>query len=143
VELTKPRAAFETLDDGPKASTDKNVRERQFREVARMFSVKAFYQEDKFIESFRLLPKPVHEYAAEPLGIVAGKIFGFASGTNPDTLLIVELLQTKPDEWQWRFAPVQMTSRGVALFHGERKVWSGPNTKARDFTNWGYKFIGR
>ena len=80
--------------------------------------------------------------AWSPFPYIAGRL---ASGTNPDTLLMIELVQSKADGMYWQYAPVQMTSIGVALFKGEEKLWTGMPARPRTFddVNWAYMFLSR
>jgi hypothetical protein len=143
-ETSKPGVTFEPVPDAPEPGKGPTAWDRQCREIARAFSVKAFYQPDKFTETFRLLPRAVYEYESKEDGILRGKIFGMASGTNPDALLIIELRQKKDEPPQWHYAGAQMTSHGVALFHRDKKVWTGdPQPRAGRFENWTYMFLPR
>jgi hypothetical protein len=143
-ETTKPGVAFSPVLDAPAPSKDRSALDRQFRDIARGFSVKAFYQPDKFVETFRLLPRPLYEYESKEYGILRGKIFGMASGTNPDALLVLELHQQKDQPPKWRYAAVQMTSFGVSLFHDDKKVWTGDaQPRAGRFDTWTYLFLPR
>jgi hypothetical protein len=143
-ETAKPGVVFSPLMDAPKPGKDRAAWDRQFREIARGFSAKAFYQPDKFVETFRLLPRPLYEYESKDYGILRGKIFGMASGTNPDALLVLELHQNKHEPPDWRYAGVQMTSFGVSLFHGDKKVWTGDaQPRAGRFDTWTYMFLPR
>jgi hypothetical protein len=143
-ETSKPGVVFAAVADAPKPGKDPSAWDRQLREIARGFSIKSFHQPDKFRETFRLLPRPIYEYESKEQGILRGKIFGMASGTNPDALLIVELHQNKDDPPQWRYAGVQMTSVGVSLFHKDKKVWTGDHQpRAGRFETWTYMFLPR
>ncbi len=112
--------------------------------MARRFSGKGFYQPDKFVETLRLLPRPLFEYEAKDAGILSGKIFGLASGTNSSAFVVLELRQTKDEPPKWRYAAAQMTSYGVAVFLDDKKVWTGdPQGRPGNFDNWTYMFLPR
>jgi hypothetical protein len=143
-ETTKPGVTYSPIMDAPAPRKGRSALDRQFRDIARGFSAKAFYQPDKFVETFRLLPRPLYEYESKDYGILRGKIFGMASGTNPDALLILELHQNKDQPPQWRYAGAQMTSFGVSLFHDDKKVWTGDaQPRAGRFDTWTYLFLPR
>jgi len=141
-ETTKPGVVFAPVPVAPNPGKEKTAWDRQFREISRHFSGKSFYELDKFEETFRLLPRPLYEYEAKDFGILSGKIFGLASGTNSSAFLVVELRQAKDHPPQWQFAAVQMTNAGVAVFHDDKKVWTaGPQLRPGQFGNWTYMFL--
>ena len=73
----------------------------------------------------RSLTNPIYRYKDEETGILDGAIFAFASGTNPEVLLLLEARQevkSKSGAWYYGFA--QMTGGEVYASLDERQVWT-------------------
>jgi hypothetical protein len=76
----------------------------QMKELARRFSA---LEDDgpaygKF--TLRLLPQPIHHYTDPASDNLDGAIFGFATGTNPDLLLVIESIRASgPSASPWKF----------------------------------------
>src|SRR5947209_16964183 len=71
----------------------------------------------------RLLPQPVHRYAAPKKGIVQGALFAFVQGTDPDVFLLVEARGENLASARWQFATTRMTAAEVRLRHREKEIW--------------------
>jgi len=100
------------LEPIPRAPTPAATgRERllQMKALARRFSA---IEDDgpthgKF--TLRLLPTPIHHYTDAASDHLDGAIFGFATGTNPDLLLVIESTQApgiSSPSWSYGFARI-------------------------------------
>ena len=77
-------------------------------------------------------------------GFPQGAVFGFATyGTNPDLLLVLEVLPDKNGQQVWQFAVVRMTTGGLNLRHHDETVWTAdwirPVPEPRD--TWMFFFV--
>src|SRR5262249_6759307 len=73
----------------------------------------------------RLLPQPIHRYAAPKQGILGGGLFAFVEGTDPEIFLLIEARGESADKARWQFAATRMVStEEVRLRHRDREVWS-------------------
>ncbi len=80
----KPKVAAATLESASPAL--------QMRSVSRLYKV-TMTQLDGTVSELRLLPKPLLEYSSPSKKILQGAIFAYATATDPDAMLIVEILE--------------------------------------------------
>ena len=66
------------------------------------------------------MPNPLYHYSSERHGVIDGAVFGFAQGTNPEVVLLVEAVKTEEGSLKWRVAATRLTRYAVQL------RWSGP-----------------
>lgn len=64
----------------------------QMRSVSRLYKVK-MTERDGTVSELRLLPTPLLEYSSPSKKILQGAIFAYATATDPDAMLIVEILE--------------------------------------------------
>ena len=79
--------------------------------------------EDRF-RDLRLLTQPLFQYESEQANVVAGALFAFVDGTDPELLLMVELHDDS--EPAWRMAPVRQNHRRLQLLNGTETIWDAP-----------------
>jgi hypothetical protein len=73
----------------------------------------------------RLLPQPIHRYAAPKQGVISGALFAFVEGTDPDIFLLIEARGKSAARARWQFAAARMVSYAeVRLRHRDQEVWS-------------------
>jgi hypothetical protein len=136
---TEPGIAWQPLTGSPVPAAGSTQRKRQLRELARGFSGRALLDPHTGDSAeFRLFTTPIFEYSDPDTGLLAGAIFGFeTNGTNPDVLVLIEAREAagKP---QWQFAPARMTTGGITLNYGGRKVWECEFVEPRSgpYSNW-------
>jgi hypothetical protein len=57
----------------------------------------------------RVLPQPLYRYETLPPNVLDGAMFGFALGTDPEVLVLLEARKSSspgaPDSWYYAFAP--------------------------------------
>ena len=73
----------------------------------------------------RLMVQPLFRYADEERGLIDGAIFSFASGTNPEALLIVECRKAG-NAVAWHAAFVRFGASACQARLGEAVVWERP-----------------
>jgi hypothetical protein len=77
----------------------------------------------------RPLSSPLHRYSAADAGILDGAIFAFASGTNPEALLVLEAHTAKEAAPTWHYGLVQLTGEPLTVELDGKEVWKrGPAT---------------
>jgi hypothetical protein len=79
---------FQPLPDSPAPSASKPQRLAQMRTLSRRFSCDDEWGGQK--QELRLLTQPIDRYEDPEAGIVDGAIFAFATGTNPEVLVLIE-----------------------------------------------------
>jgi hypothetical protein len=89
-------------------------------------------------QELRLLPQPIHRYAAPKQGILQGALFAFVQGTDPELFLLIEARGETAASARWQFAATRMTSVELRLRHRDRQVWAAdilPWKKVYDHEN--------
>jgi hypothetical protein len=96
----------------------------------------------------RLLPQPIHRYAAPKKGIVNGALFTFVQGTDPEIFLLIEARGENAANARWQFAATRMNSVEFRLRHRDQQVWTAeilPWKEVHDhqhaYTSFGFKEI--
>jgi hypothetical protein len=73
----------------------------------------------------RLLPQPIHRYAAPKQGILNGGLFAFVEGTDPEIFLLIEARGENAANARWQFAATRMVAgEEVRLRHRDQQVWA-------------------
>jgi hypothetical protein len=133
---------FVAFEDGPVPGKDQRTRNLQMREMSRDFLVLS--SNGSKTNELRLMPRPLIEYASADHRVAAGAVFAQAEGTNPDCLIVIQLMERDGGKLEWVLAPVRMTSHGLVLKHKEKELWRDENQpKAGDFATWCYFFTPR
>jgi hypothetical protein len=81
-DATGSALALKELPDAPKPAATAALRLTQMRHLVRRFKVQESYKGEQI--ECRLLAQPIDRYQSEAQKIVAGAIFSFANGTNPE-----------------------------------------------------------
>jgi hypothetical protein len=125
--------AFKPMPDAAKPFETPERRLRQMRELAEGFSAEHFYRSRTW-NKLRLLAKPFVRYGKPGSEIEDGALFGFAHGTDPEVLLLLEARRGQSGaEWQYALAP--MTGYTVNVFWQGKEIWNrraGAGGPARD-----------
>jgi hypothetical protein len=118
----KPGLELTTMEGSSPPADKPNRRLVQMKELRGRFSAHEFEGTDGRIE-LRPLSTPLYRYEHAAGNILDGAIFSFASGTNPEVLLILEAHQAK-DSAAWRYGLVQMTGGKAVVQLDDKEVWS-------------------
>jgi hypothetical protein len=95
----------------------------QLRQLAKDFT--GWKKERDGIETeLRLLPQPIHRYAAPKKGIINGGLFTLVHGTDPEIFLLIEARGENTASARWQYAATRMTSVQLKLRHRGQQVWS-------------------
>jgi hypothetical protein len=118
-------SAFHFVDVPKAAAPAANEAQRllQLKQLAKDFS--GWKKERDGIETeLRLLPQPIHRYAAPKQGIINGALFTLVHGTDPEIFLLIEARGEDAASARWQFAATRMTSVEVRLRHKDQQVWA-------------------
>jgi hypothetical protein len=95
----------------------------QVKQLAKDFS--GWKKERDGLETeLRLLPQPIHRYAAPKQGILNGALFTLVHGTDPEIFLLIEARGEDAASARWQYAATRMTSVEVRLRHKDKQVWA-------------------
>src|SRR5262249_25753815 len=119
----------------------------QVKQLAKDFS--GWKKERDGIETeLRLLPQPIHRYAAPKQGIINGALFTLVHGTDPEIFVLIEARGQDAARAHWQFAATRMNSVQLKLRHKDQQVWAVetlPWKEVQDhehvYTTFGFKEI--
>ena len=104
------------------ASATTRILNTRMRALAGRFSVEKEDREAKK-RQLRMLPQPLMRYANEENGLLAGGLFVFVQGTDPEVILVLEAHRDR-GKVVWKHAFARMNSvKFVAEFDGD-PIWS-------------------
>jgi hypothetical protein len=116
---------FRTSADWPEPARSRSARLRQMKSLVREFqaTLLGWNSDDSQREELRMMPRALYRYDIDsPKEVSDGALFAFATGTDPETILVLEAVRT-PDKPQWQYAFVRRTSGKLqARFRGQ-VVW--------------------
>jgi hypothetical protein len=110
-----------SLEDAPADTARQRL--RQMKAIAEGYELTGF--EGTLSTQLRLMVQPLVRYADEEQGLIDGAIFSFASGTNPEALLIVEC-RRDARALAWRAALARFGANRCQARTGETVVWECP-----------------
>jgi hypothetical protein len=114
------------LADAPPPAERPARRLAQMKELRDRFAAHEFAMIGGRIE-LRSLTSPLYRYADADQGVIDGAIFAFASGTNPEVLLVLEAHQAQGKTAQWRYGLVQLAGAEVVVHLDGKPVWQREN----------------
>jgi hypothetical protein len=126
---------------GAAPMADKTARRlSQMKDLLRRFSAHEHEGTEGRLE-LRPLARPLYRYEDDAQNVVEGAIFAFASGTNPEVLLVLEAHGRKERPAEWKFAAAQMTGAAVVVKLDGQEVWRRPDadppaTRASYLNGW-------
>ncbi len=120
---TKPGVTFREFPDAPTPAVSSTGRLAQMKELLKRFTCTAHPGETIVL---RLMPHPVVRYADTEAGLIDGALFAFASGTNPEVLILLEAQGPSSKEATWHYAVAPITVAPFEVKIDRREVWSKP-----------------
>jgi hypothetical protein len=119
----------------------------QLKQLAKDFS--GWKKERDGIENeLRLLPQPIHRYAAPKQGIINGGMFTLVHGTDPEIFVLIEARGEDVAGARWQYTATRMTSVQLRLRYKDEQVWSADTLSTREvydhervYTNFLFKEI--
>jgi hypothetical protein len=122
---------WQTVPDAPAVAESDAQRTRQMKDLARRFSASATYHKDR-TDQLRLMIRAIHRYADPDNGLIDGAVYAFASGTNPEALLLLEARASGGERPAWHFSFARMGAGAVEARLDDKVVWECPAIKAWD-----------
>lgn len=110
---------FKPVPDAPEPAATPALRLAQMREISRRFACVSTY--NKQVLPLRLLTQPLDRYEDPEAGIQDGAIFAFATGTNPELIL---LLEAGPKGWTYGLSRSALAQLDVTI--DDKPVFSFP-----------------
>jgi hypothetical protein len=114
----KPVPAAPEIGDLP------SLRMRRMKEVAHRFGATGEYGEEGRTLDLRRMDRPVHRYADPDNNVIDAGIFVFASGTNPEALLLLECRQDQNGAAAMHFGFARMSAGAIRARLDGDVVWS-------------------
>jgi hypothetical protein len=133
-QTSDPGLQFADLPQAAAPAGTEAQRLFQMKQMAKDFAATKKIRDGTESE-LRLLPQPVHRYAAPKNGIVQGALFAFVQGTDPDVFLLLEARGEKAASSRWEFAAARMTGAELRLRHLDRQVWKADLLPWAEFTD--------
>ena len=139
---------FADVPGAPAPADTEAQRLLQMKQLAKEFSGSKKERDEKTgVIELRLLPQPIHRYAAPKQG-VGGGLFALVHGTDPELFVLIEARGKDAQSARWQYAATRMTSSEVRLRHRDKEVWSGEivpwkdvNSHERAYTSFLFKEI--
>ena len=124
---------FVAVPDAAAPAAGEVQRRLQLRKLAKEFSGVAQYRNAPTDTELRLLPRPIHSYAAPKQGILEGGLFAFVRGTDPEFFLLIEARGKDAAAARWLFAVARMTNMAeLRVRHQKKQVWEAGLLPWRD-----------
>ncbi|APW59160.1 hypothetical protein [Paludisphaera borealis] len=137
----KAAATFQELPGGPTPDKKPLGRLRQLRSIADRFACTEQHDSNETVV-LRLMPHPIARYADEKNDLVDGAIFVFATGTNPEAMLLIEARGPSPEKATWHYATARITAAPYDVTLDKKKVWSESYASGQRDPSEGY-YTGR
>lgn len=119
---SEPGLVLRYVPDEPPVAGTESLRLGQMKQLSRRFEAYEFSGPHGRLQ-LRLLAHPIYRYADAPAGLVDGAIFGFAYGTNPDLLLVIEARQEREGPPRWRYGFARLGAGRLFLNLDHKEVW--------------------
>jgi hypothetical protein len=71
------------------------------------------------------LSTPLHRYSSPDAGVIDGAIFGYAQGTNPEAVLVVEAVSSSQGNY-WEAYPVRLSGYAIKGWLDDQQVLDVP-----------------
>jgi hypothetical protein len=114
------------LKDVAPPAEGKSGRLAQMRAIARQYRFTSLWGEENPSDwELRLLPTPLHRYSSDEAKVIDGAIFGYAQGTNPETVVVVEAVSTV-DGPAWQAVPSRLTGYAVKAWLDDAMIFDLP-----------------
>ncbi len=107
-----------------------SIRLTQMRAIARRYRLTSFWGEENRSEwELRLLSTPLLRYASPEAGVIDGALFGFAQGTNPEAVLVVEATESATGK-NWVAYPVRLSGYAIKAWRDEQLILDVPKLQS-------------
>jgi hypothetical protein len=118
---------FAPIPDAPAPKATRKQRLPQLKQLAERFesTMLGWRVETNDQEKLRLLSQPLYRYDPEPGAVIDGAVFAFVQGTDPESLLLIELVQDGPQQ-RWVYAFARRTAGKLEGRLDDKVVWTAP-----------------
>lgn len=123
----KAGVEFTPIPDAPAAKDSRPERLRQMKRLAERFesTMLGWRVDTNDQEKLRLLPRPIYRYDPESGPVVDGAVFAFVQGTDPESLLLIELVREQ-SQLRWVYAFARRTAGKLEGRLDGKVVWTAP-----------------
>jgi hypothetical protein len=120
----KPEAGLvrKEIRDAPAPAETPAARLLQMKRLAQEFSAYSVDMANKRLD-LRLLPTPLHRYPIAKTGVVDGALFTHVMGTDPEVLLIIELVEAE-GKMHWEYACGRYSDKSLHVERKGKEMWS-------------------
>jgi hypothetical protein len=125
-ETDRPGAEFRRIPDAEAPAASRAARLRQMKELVRTRfegTLVGWKSDDSDRQELRLLPRPLYRYEASTAGAVDGAVFAYATGVDPELLLLLEAVADSSGT-RWEYAFVRRTSGELQGRLDQTVVWT-------------------
>lgn len=140
-EPKSPGVELRPLEGAPRPAKTATGRLSQMRALARRFHCRLDGENGTNVEDLRLLPQPIHRYASDDGQIVAGGLFAFAQGTDPEVIVMIEAAGAPNASWRYAISRRSVVALEARL--DDRLVWSAPSSGGARNAPWFQSSLGR
>lgn len=126
-EPATPGVAFELIPDAPPPEKTRAARLRQLKRMSERFqsTMLGWKADSNDQERLRLLTNPLYRYEPESGPVIDGAVFAFVQGTDPESLLLIELLEGDGHQ-RWEYAFARRTAGKLEGRLDDQVVWTAP-----------------
>jgi hypothetical protein len=123
----KAGVEYASLPGAPAPKDSRPERLRQMKLLAERFesTMLGWKADTNDQEKLRRLPRPVYRYEPDPGPVVDGAVFAFVQGTDPESLLLIELVQEESQQ-RWVYAFARRTAGKLEGRLDGKVVWTAP-----------------
>jgi hypothetical protein len=118
---------FAPISDAPRPADSRAGRLRQIKQLAERFqsTMLGWKAESNDQEKLRLLNQPLFRYEPEAEPVIDGAVFAFVQGTDPESLLLIELVEEDTRQ-TWVYAFARRTAGKLEGRLDDKIVWTAP-----------------
>jgi hypothetical protein len=123
----KPGVEYAPIPNAPAPKGSRTERLQQIKLLAERFesTMLGWRIDTNDQEKLRLLPRPIYRYDPDSGPVVDGAVFAFVQGTDPETILLIELAQ-KESQQRWVYAFARRTAGKLEGRLDGKVVWTAP-----------------
>jgi hypothetical protein len=121
---SKPGLESRALPGAPAPAASQTLRLFQMKELTRRFAAVEHDGPARRRTQIRLMPRPLDRYDDAASGLRDGAIFGFAMGTNPDVLLVLEAGGRGDAPPAWQYAVGRLGGAELTVSLDGQPVWT-------------------
>jgi hypothetical protein len=123
----KAGVEYAPIPDAPAPKDSRAERLRQIKHLSERFesTMLGWRIDTNDQEKLRLLPRPLYRYNPDSGPVVDGAVFAFVMGTDPESLLLIELVREEA-QLRWRYAFARRTAGKLEGRLDGKVVWTAP-----------------